>query len=234
VRDQFRLLLALQQMDDRLHTLALEKQHLPQRLQAYEAACTAARRQLVQQQAAIEQSERQQRAYERELASHQEALRKTQSKVYDVKTNKEYSAILAEIDAGKQRLEVLEDQLLTLMEATDQQRQAYRVQEQQEQAALQELAVQTRHIDQEQETLRRAMVAAQEQRQQTVAAMDAKFYEQYQKVAAQHGGRVIAQLQEGVCSGCHLKLPPQLISEIRLQTQLFTCPHCRLILLWNV
>ena len=232
MRDQFRLLFALQQMDDRLRTLALEKQHLPQRLQVYEAACTAARQQLVQQQGAIEQSERQQRAYERELASHQEALRKTQSKVYDVKTNKEYSAILAEIDAGKQRLEALEDQLLTLMEATDQQRQAYRVQEQQEQATLQELTVQTRHIDQEQETLRRAMVTAQEQRQQTVAAIDAKLYEQYQKVAAQHGGRVIAQLQEGVCSGCHLKLPPQLISEIRLQTQLFTCPHCRLILLW--
>ena len=232
MRDQFRLLFALQQMDDRLRTLALEKQHLPQRLQVYEAACTAARQQLVQQQAAIEQSERQQRAYERELASHQEALRKTQSKVYEVKTNKEYSAILAEIDAGKQRLEALEDQLLTLMEATDQQRQAYRVQEQQEQATLQELTVQTRHIDQEQETLRRAMVAAQEQRQQTVASIDAKLYEQYQKVAAQHGGRVIAQLQEGVCSGCHLKLPPQLISEIRLQTQLFTCPHCRLILLW--
>ena len=232
MRDQFRLLLALQQMDDRLRTLALEKQHLPQRLQVYEAACTAARQQLVQQQAAIEQSERQQRAYERELASHQEVLRKTQSKAYDVKTNKEYSAILAEIDVGKQRLEALEDQLLALMEATDQQRQAYRAQEKQEQAALQELAMQTRRLDQEQETLSHAMVAAQEQRQETVAAIDAKLYEQYQKVASQHGGRVIAQLQEGVCSGCHLKLPPQLVSEIRLQTQVFTCPHCRLILLW--
>jgi predicted nucleic acid-binding Zn-ribbon protein len=53
-------------------------------------------------------------------------------------------------------------------------------------------------------------------------------------VAAQHGGRVVAQLQDGVCSGCHLKVQPQLISEIRLQTQLFTCPHCRLMLLWPV
>ena len=65
MRDQFRLLFALQQMDDRLRTLALEKQHLPQRLQTYEAVCTAARQQLVQQQAAIEQSERQQRAIKR-------------------------------------------------------------------------------------------------------------------------------------------------------------------------
>jgi len=232
VRDQFRLLLALQQVEDRLRACALEEQQLPQRLQAYEAACAAARQQLVQQQAAIEQSERQQRVFERELVNHQEAIRKTQSKAQDVKTNKEYSAILAEIDAGKQRLEALEDQLLGLMEATDQQRQAYRAQEQQEQAALQELVEQTHHIQQAQETLRCTMLDVHERRQQTVAALDAKLYEQYQKVAAQHGGRVVAQLQEGVCSGCHLKVPPQMISEIRLQTQLFTCPHCRLMLFW--
>lgn len=234
MRDQFQLLLALQQVDDRLRALALEEQHLPQRLQAYEAACAAASQQLVQQQAAIEQSERQQRAFERELANHQEAIRKTQSKAHEVKTNKEYSAILAEIDAGKQRLETLEDQLLVLMEATDQQRQAYRAYERQEYVAQQALVEQSHQLQQEHETLCRAIVAEQERRQQTVVSLEAKLYEQYQKVAAQHGGQSVAQLQEGVCSGCHLKIPPQMVSEIRLQTQLFTCPHCRLILLWPV
>ena len=68
MRDQFRLLLALQQVDDRLRALALQEQQLPQRLQAYEAVCAAARQQLVQQQAAIEQSERQQRVFERQRA----------------------------------------------------------------------------------------------------------------------------------------------------------------------
>jgi hypothetical protein len=232
VRDQFRLLLALQQVDDRLRALALQEQQLPQRLQTYEAACVAARHQLVQQQAAIEQSERQHRVFERELANHQEAIRKTQSKAHEVKTNKEYSAILAEIDAGKQRLETLEDQLLALMEATDQQRQAYHEHEQQEHVAQQALDEQRHQIQQEHETLRRTVMAEQEQRQQTVAGLEAKLYEQYKKVAAQHGGRGVAQLQDGVCSGCHLKVPPQIISEIRLQTQLFTCPHCRLMLFW--
>ena len=232
MRDQFRLLLALQQVDDRLRALALGEQQLPQRLQSYQAACAAARQQLVQQQVTIEQSERQQRAFERELANHQETIRKTQSKAHEVKTNKEYSAILAEIDAGKQRLEMLEDQMLALMEATDQQRQAYRAHEQQEHVAQQALVEQRHKIQQEHETLRRTIVAEQERRQQTVAGLEAKLYEQYQKVAAQHGGRGVAQLQEGVCSGCHLKVPPQMVSEIRLQEQLFTCPHCRLMLLW--
>ena len=232
MRDQFQLLFALQQVDDRLRALALGEQQLPQRLQSYEAACAAARQQLVQQQVTIEQSERQQRVFERELANHQEAIRKTQSKAHEVKTNKEYSAILAEIDAGKQRLEMLEDQMLALMEATDQQRQAYRAHEQQEHVAQQALVEQRHQIQQEHETLRRTIVAEQERRQQTVAGLEAKLYEQYQKVAAQHSGRGVAQLQEGVCSGCHLKVPPQMVSEIRLQVQLFTCPHCRLMLLW--
>ena len=232
MRDQFQFLLELQQVDDRLRALALEEQRLPQRLRGYEVACAEARQQLVQLQAAIEQSERQQRTLEREIAGHQDGLRKTQSKAHEVKTNKEYSAVLAEIALGQQRLETLEDQLLALMEATDQQRQASRVQEQRVQAALRELAEQQQQLQQEQALLRRDLAAEQEHRQHTVMTLDAKLYEQYQKVAAQHGGRVVAQLQDGVCSGCHLKVQPQLISEIRLQTQLFTCPHCRLMLLW--
>ena len=75
MRDQFRLLLALQQVDDRLRALALQEQQLPQRLQAYEAACAAVRQQLVQQQAAIEQSERQQRTLERWQAAQEELTR---------------------------------------------------------------------------------------------------------------------------------------------------------------
>ena len=232
MREQFRFLLELQHVDDRLRALATEEQKLPQRLQGYEVACTEARQQLAQQHATIEQSERQQRTLEREFAGHQDALRKTQSKAREVKTNKEYSAILAEIALGKQRLEALEDQLLALMEATDQQRQACLVQEQRVQAVLQELAEQQRQVQQAQALLQRDLVAEQERRQHTVTGLDAKLYEQYQKVAAQHGGRVVAQLQDGVCNGCHLKVQPQLISEIRLQTQLFACPHCRLMLLW--
>ena len=232
MRDQFRFLLELQHVDDRLRALATEEHKLPQRLQEYATACTVARQQLAQQQAAIEQSERQQRTLERELVGHQDAIRKTQSKAHEVKTNKEYSAILAEIAQGKQRLEALEDQLLALMEETDQQRQASRVQEQRVQAALQELAEQQQQIQQAQGLLQRDIAAEQERRQITVTNLDVKLYEQYQKVAAQHGGRVVAQLQDGVCNGCYLKVQPQLISEIRLQTQLFTCPHCRLLLLW--
>jgi len=56
--------------------------------------------------------------------------------------------------------------------------------------------------------------------------------EVYEKLAAQNDGSVVVHLKDGVCGGCHLKVQPQLVSEIRLQESLHTCPHCRLILLW--
>ncbi len=232
MRDQFQLLLTLQEIDDHCQALHGAEQQLPARLQAYETACSVARDALTAQHTAIEHSERQQRACERELASHQEAFRRTQSKTHAVKTNTEYSALLAELEAGKRRLGELEDAILTLMEAVDEQRHTYQQQEQQVQMALQALATQQEKVQQELEALHQAMTAAQERRQQVVAQLDTTLHAQYQKVSSHHGGKGVAYIHQGVCSGCHLKIPPQLVSEIRLQTQMFTCPHCRLILFW--
>lgn len=232
--EQFRLLLELQQVDDRIRALEAEQNSLPERLQRYEAACSEARTVLGQCQTAIEQSERQQRVLERDVVTQQEAIRKTQSKAHDVKTNKEYSAILAEIELGKQRLTAIEDQLLGFMETTEQQRQAQKTQEQHVQAAAQELAVQRQQLQQAHELLQRDLTGKRTRRQQTVARLDTPLYTQYQRVASQHGGRAVTQLQDGVCGACYLKIPPQLSSEIRMQNKLFTCPHCRVLLLWPI
>jgi predicted nucleic acid-binding Zn-ribbon protein len=232
VRSQFLLLVELQQLDDGLRALDLEQKKLPQQLQRYEAVCHEARQQLTQLHTEIEQSVRQQRTLERELDSHQATLSKIQGKLHEIKTNKEYSAVLAEIATWKQRIEGLEDHLLQLMELTDQQRQARQLQEQRVQAAEQDLNTRGLQVQQAQAGLAQRLAVDYDKRQQTTVHIEGKLYETYEKLAAQHGGRAVAQLHDGVCGGCHLKVPPQLVSQIRMQEQLFHCPHCQLMLLW--
>ena len=234
MREQFFLLLELQHIDDHIRALGAEQDTLPERLRSYEAACSAAQLALAQCQTAIEQSERQQRLLEREVTVQQDAIRKTQSKTHGVKTNKEYSAVLAEIEQGKQRLNAIEDQLLALMETTDRQRLAQQGEALHVQTAVQALAEQNQKLQQARTLLLHDITAAQTRRQQTVAGLDAALYAQYQKVVSQHAGPAVTQLHNGVCGGCYLKVPPQLLSEIRMQTRLFTCPHCRLLLLWPI
>lgn len=232
MRSQLALLTKLQKFDDRLRSLRREQQALPLQLEAPERAHNEACEKLQTVQAEIKRNERQQHDLEMELQSTQDALDKGQLKLHEVKTNREYGAVLAEIDAGKQRMMSLEDQLLQLMEQAEQKRQAKRLQEQRVQAAHDALQEQGRVVEQASEVLGQEILAEREKRNQTAVGLDIELLEVYEKLAAQNDGSVVVHLRDGVCGGCHLKVQPQLVSEIRLQESLHTCPHCRLILLW--
>jgi predicted nucleic acid-binding Zn-ribbon protein len=230
--NQFVLLMALQRLDEQLRALHVERQHLPQQLQPYETACVAAEQALTHLQEDMTLSERQRRALERELDSLQANLYKTQSKLHEVKTNKEYSAVLAEINIGKQRIAVLEDQVLELMELTERHGQNYVQQECQLQEVRHALVDQGKRVQHDQAILAERIVVEEAKRQQIVDGLDTQLYALYQKIAAQRHGQAVVYVQEGTCGGCYLKVQPQLISEIRRQDKILTCPHCQRMLFW--
>ena len=232
MRRQFALLMELQQLDDRLHALAREQQKLPQQTHLPEHAHRAAQQALLHLQAAIEQSERQQRTLERELERAQDAMGKTQAKLREVKTNKEYSAVLAEVATSKDRITALEDRILQAMEDMDRQRLERQTLQQRVRAAELELQQCQQAIQEALQALEQDIRVERDARQQTVTQLEPKLAEAYEKLLAEHNGHAVAYLQDGVCSGCHLKVQPQLVSNIRLQEALYTCPHCRLMLLW--
>jgi predicted nucleic acid-binding Zn-ribbon protein len=230
--NQFVLLMELQRLDKQLRVLYAEQQQLPQRLRSYEMVCTAAQQSLTHLQENIALSERQRRALERELDGLQAHLHKTQSRLHEVKTNKEYSAVLTEIDTGKQRIAAFEDQVLDLMERTEQHHHKYREQDRQLQAARQELEDQSRRVQQEQKALAERIALEETKRQRLVADLATQLYAMYQRLAALRDGQAVVYVQEGACGGCYLKVQPQLISEIRRQDKLIACPHCQRLLLW--
>ena len=234
MRGQLALLTALQKLDDRLRSLRKEQRTLPLQLEAPERAHNEACEELKSVQAEIDRNEHRQHDLDLELQSTQDTLDKIQRKLREVKTNKEYSAVLAEIDAGKQRMGCMEDQLLQLMEQAEQKRQAKRVQERRVQATHDDLKNQGDAVEQALAVLDQEILTEREKRRQTAVGLDAELLKIYERLADQNDGSVVVHLNDGVCGGCHLKVQPQLISEIRLQESLHTCPHCRLILLWPV
>lgn len=232
MHDQFPLIAELQQLDNRLYRLKSEVEALPQQLQAYDVACAEARQMLLKLEDDIEQTERQRRALERDLDGSQAQLAKTQTKLREVKTNKEYSAVLAEIETGKQHIGAIEDQILELMERVEQYRQKYQQQKHHVHVSEQELARQAERVQQEQATLTKQAADEEATRQQLVADLSADLYATYQQLSAIRDRQAVVLMQNGACGGCHLKVQPQLISELRQQDKLITCPHCQRILLW--
>jgi hypothetical protein len=229
---QFVLLMELQRLDEQLRVLHVEHRHLPQQLQPYETACVVAEQALMHLQEDMTLSERKRRGLERELDSLQAHLHKTQSKLHEVKTNKEYSAVLAEINIGKQRIAALEDQVLELMELTERHGQNYVRQERQLQEVQHALVDQGQRVQHDQVILAERIAVEETKRQQIVDDLDTQLYALYQKIAAQRHGQAVVYVQDGTCGGCYLKVQPQLISEIRRRDKILACPHCQRILLW--
>jgi predicted nucleic acid-binding Zn-ribbon protein len=157
---------------------------------------------------------------------------KTQGRLHEIKTNKEYSAVLAEMAVGKQRITAIEDQVLNLMEHIEQSRRTAQMQERYVQEAMQAFTEQRKHVQQSQQTLTKQLMLEQEKRQQIVVDLDEKLYALYHRLAVQRGSQVVVYVQNGTCGGCHLKVQPQLVSEIRQQNTLITCPHCQRMLFW--
>ena len=232
VQSQFLLLAALQCQDDRLRALEVEQRRLPQQLQPYEIACTETQQTLRRLHDDIEQTERQRRGLERELESLQAQLAKTQGRLHEIKTNKEYSAVLTEMAVGKERITDLEDQVLNLMEHIEQSRHMAQLQEQDVQKALQAFTEHSKDVQQNQQALTEQLMLEQAKRQQIVVNLDEKLYTLYHRLATQRGSQVVVYVQNGTCGGCHLKVQPQLVSEIRQQNTLITCPHCQRMLFW--
>lgn len=232
MRDQLPLIATLQQLDNRLNALQTEVEALPQQLQAYDAACSEARQALLAVEDDIDQTERRRRSLEHELEGSQAQLVKTQTKLHEVKTNKEYSAVLAEIDTGKQHIAVLEDQILELMEVVESQRQMRQQQERDVLISEQELAQQTERVQREQAALAEKVEVEEADRQHIVSDVESDLYARYQQLSEMRDRQAVVLVREGACGGCHLTVQPQLVSELRQQDKLITCPHCQRILLW--
>ena len=232
MREQFRLLSDLQELDTCLQRLVHEQNQLPQKLQPYEQAFSDAREWLTQGQTAIEQAERERRGLERELETDQERLVRIQGRLHGIKTNKEYSAVLAEIEGGKHRIMALEDRVLELMESIERQRQDYWTREQLVQTAQDDLEREGQKMTTAKQELTQQIAAFDSERQALVDQLDADVYNVYQRIANQCGGLAAVYVVEGSCKGCYLRVRPQLISEIRRQERIVTCPHCQRVLLW--
>jgi predicted nucleic acid-binding Zn-ribbon protein len=233
VLDQLRLLADLQQLDSRLRALKHEKQALPQQLRSYQEACHQVREALALMQAEIEATERRRRVLEREIDADNDRLTRAQNRLREVKTNKEYSAVLAEINAGKQRIRTLEDQVLELMEGAEQTQASSQQCELRLQDVSRELAEHERQVSKTQEALSADIAAYDQERDALVTRIQPDLYTAYQQAARRSGGTaVVAVMADETCGGCYLRIRPQLISEVRKQEHIVSCPHCKRILLW--
>lgn len=197
-------------------------QALDLRLASATGALDAARTRVAENQAA-------RRAVEKDLAMIQTRLSKFKDQLMEVKTNKEYTAMLKEIEAAQTEVRVLEDRILErMLEADD-----LAARQKEAEAALAAdkavIAAERKQLEEETARLERELAETETGRAQSISGISPATLSTYETVRARRGIAVV-EVKGGYCSACHVRLRPQAANELRRNEILFQCESCQRIL----
>jgi predicted nucleic acid-binding Zn-ribbon protein len=234
VDSQLATLIDLQQRDSRIATLEAEAARLPKQIEAIQAALADAKRSVDTLRAKLDQAKKDLRAKERDLEVASTKRAKSESRLYEVKTNKEYSAVLLEIEEIKQEKAQVEEQILALMET-------------QERVAVDIREAETRHAAREDQarqdegvirkrlaTVEAELATIRGERNERARTLPAGLLSDYDRIRRARGGVAVATVgAAAVCSGCRVTIRPQAIQELRSATSLMVCENCGRFLYWQ-
>jgi len=228
--DQLEKLIRLQELDRETARISQKIAEIEPQIEETRIHLAAAERALEEGKAKVEASRKERRAAEKELEVQIDKRRKFQEQQGKVKTNKEYQALMGELETLKVAETAAEDRILALMEG---QAEAERLlpgltaEVARERAAFQEKEKVLRAAEAK---LRDELAAAESARGAVVATLEQASLQTYQRIQKLRGNLVVVEAREEFCLGCRTKLPPQQFMEAMSNSTLKACPHCHRIL----
>jgi uncharacterized protein len=230
---QLRLLVKLQELELAIKQFEAAIAAKPHELDPLTRALDDARASATTHRKDLETLDRQRRQLEAAVTEEQYNLQKAQRKLLEVKTNKEYSAMVVEIETFKQKITGYEDAMLHSMELTELRKQELQELERRAKEAEQELDEGRRRNELELAVLQETLTGRRQTREEAVQQLERPTVDLYMRLLNGRKGLAVVGIKNGSCQGCFLALPPQLIQEVRRNDRVLTCSHCQRILYWS-
>lgn len=175
--------------------------------------------------------ERQKAELEVSLSAELENIKRSESHVKEIRTNKEFQAVGREISAARKQVGELEEQILALTSRVEEQ-QAVVEARRSELGPLEEKCKAAGSENQAAiAALQKEIDTAAASREEIVKQLAANLVRRYSQLREQRRGQALAEVRDGSCLGCNMNLPPQLYNTLFKGDELIFCPHCQRILI---
>ncbi|MBC8003496.1 MAG: hypothetical protein H7X97_12990 [Opitutaceae bacterium] len=223
-------LLILQDRDRRLIRLNDELAHVDPERTALLAKATGTQAALDQAKQKVMHIESERKRLELDVDALKQKIDKYSIQQFQTKKNDEFKALGHEIDAARAAIMKLDDQQIELMEKIEA--------AQKDVAAAAKLAAEAKKGVDAQMTdlaareanLRKELGDLDATREQLAAGIDESALARYERLLKNKGENVVVGIAHGVCGGCHMKFPLQIVVSCKQEQELITCPNCGRIL----
>lgn len=236
-------LYSLQELLSELKVKRDRRSRTPDHLVHVEAAFQDALRRRAEVATRLASAEKRRRELEGEISEFAEKLKKYQAQLMAVKTNREYSALLNEIDGVKREIRTREDEVLAVEETLGRAKaeaETFDAEFPEEQKAYDEEMMDWRA---EQAVLDGEILSAEARLSELREGIDKKLLGTFERIAKSRAGVGLARVamvttvsstnQTAACSACNVRLRPQLLADVRLGRDTVFCESCKRILYWD-
>ena len=220
----------------KLQTVDLRIRELTEGLERYPNEINDLKKDLLEREASINLKETalselkaQRDGLESSLRSNHESIKKSEERLFAIKTHKEYEALQKEMtDTKKENLEI-EDRTISVMTEIEETEGAL-AEEKENYATLEEqYAQEIAEKEKKIEELEVSRKPAEREKSEILSTIDPKILPLYERIFKRNG-RALALAENEKCTSCNMNIPPQLYNEILKQAQLVQCPSCKKIL----
>lgn len=229
MNQQLKTLYQIQKLDTSIIENERKRSSAPQRIQEMEQEMADAGEKALKEEEIIEELDRERRRKEKELETEKDKIAKTQAKLYDVKTNKEYQALLKEIESAQAGNDKTEEEILVLFERIEELKREHQDLSSRLASRQKEIGVERKQIEEEMKSVDDVIHVLRADKHKLLEHLDDEVMQRYEVLIERRAGVAVVSARNGVCLGCYMNIPPQLFIEVTKNDQFITCPSCNRI-----
>ncbi len=233
MRAQLERLVALQIVDLKIQEMERAKEEIPQRIASLEEEFRKEEEGVLAERAELEKLQKERRQKEKDLEEEIDRVKKAEARVFEIKTNKEYQAVLKEIDNAKKLNRQREEEILGILERLEEMQNHLGKGEKSLEARRRQYQRQVAELKEKAASFDEEMAGEVRQREEQEKAIPQDLLSKYHMLLEKRQGVAVARVINGVCQACNMNLRPQLYIELQKQDTLIACPNCNRILFWE-
>lgn len=231
--DTIEKLLVLQDRDRTILRVKSELSRVEPERQMFLTRVAASQSGLDAAKTKVKHLESERKKLELEVESKKQQIEKYANQQFQTKKNDEYRALQHEIDGCKKDIIKLDDQQIELMEQSESAQKEVGAANQVLAEAKKVADGQVAQLGVREENLKKELAELESNRGQLLLAVDEIVRSKYERLVRNKGSTVVVGVQHGVCGGCHMKLPAQIMVSTQAEQEIVTCINCGRILYYT-
>lgn len=231
---QIEQLVALQQVDHEIYHIKKDLARAPQEIEELENEFSGLEERRSRVVEKLEHLKEQEKRLALDIGDDAARIKKSKSKMLMVENSREYQAMSREMDNMERSNRTREEEKTVLMEELQRQNTLFDELEDTYAGAKENLEGKRATLPSRLDEYNGELDKLTQHRDDTKKDIPAPVLSRYEFIRERLENPVIVPVEERICSGCNIAIPPQTYIELQKCKQILSCPNCQRLIYWRV